>query len=345
MNNPDTILIVDDSESARDTLEAMLAGEGYRLEFAADGPEALKKVSELRPGLVLLDVMMPGMDGFEVCRRLKSDEAVQYIPVVMVTALDSKEDLVQGLDAGADDFVSKPVNNLELRARVRSLLRAKRQYDELVRAEEAIKTSLREKEVLLKEIHHRVKNNMQTIIGLLDMQSRYCQDERYDVLLQESCQRVHSMALVHERLYQSEDLSQVDFGAYLRELGRELRRFYGANRVALKVVAEEVSVGVDKAIPCGLIVNELVSNALKHAFPPGRAGEISISLRPVDEGDGELELVVSDDGVGLEEGLDFRNTGSMGLYLVVNLVERQLGGRIELDRTAGTEFRITFHGR
>jgi PAS domain S-box-containing protein len=134
-----TILIVDDVESARDTLEALLTGEDHHLAFAADGAEALKKVAELHPDLVLLDVMMPGMDGFEVCRRLKSDRAVQYIPIVMVTALDSKEDLVQGLGAGADDFLSKPVNGLELKARVRSLLRAKRQYDERVQAEEALR--------------------------------------------------------------------------------------------------------------------------------------------------------------------------------------------------------------
>jgi signal transduction histidine kinase len=134
MHEPPRVLVVDDESSARNTLEAFLFREGYDLAFAAGGPEALARLDELEPDVILLDVIMPGMDGIEACRRLKTDKRWRHIPIILVTVLDSKEDLARGLDAGADDFLSKPVNDLELRARVRSMLRIKKQYDKLIGA-------------------------------------------------------------------------------------------------------------------------------------------------------------------------------------------------------------------
>jgi len=135
MSHKSTILIVDDTESARDLLKALLIGEGYRLEFAADGLEALEKIDELRPDLVLLDVMMPGMNGFEVCRRIRADEAITEIPIILVTALNDRNSRLQGLESGADDFVSKPYDRVELQTRVRTVTRLNR-YRRLV-AEQA----------------------------------------------------------------------------------------------------------------------------------------------------------------------------------------------------------------
>ena len=209
------------------------------------------------------------------------------------------------------------------------------------RVEEQIKASLREKEVLLKEIHHRVKNNLQVVSSMLQLQSRSIKDEETAEMFQESRNRVRSMALVHERLYQSKDLARVDFARYIRNLASYLGRSYGVNTnvIQLKTNLHDVFLGVDTAIPCGLILNELVSNCLKHAFPDGREGEIRIELRS--DGNGEFTLMVSDNGVGLLEDLDFRNTESLGLQLVNTLVN-QLEGTIELDRRGGTAFKITF---
>jgi class 3 adenylate cyclase/DNA-binding response OmpR family regulator len=137
-----TILIVDDTAAARETLEELLFAPDYRLAFASNGYEALVKATELVPDLILLDVMMPDLDGFEVCRRLKAEERYRHIPIILVTALDSKEELAHGLDAGADDFVSKPINKLELRARVRSMLRLKSHYDALEKQRQELETSL-----------------------------------------------------------------------------------------------------------------------------------------------------------------------------------------------------------
>ncbi len=217
---------------------------------------------------------------------------------------------------------------------------AQQEITERVRAEGQIKTSLREKEVLLKEIHHRVKNNLQVISSLLYLQSKNVKDQRSLEILQDSQNRVRSMALVHERLYQSQDLARVDFAKYVRSLVNHLFRSYGVNTnvTKLRIQVEDVFLGVDTAIPCGLIINELVSNSLKHAFPDGREGEIHIEFRA---NDGQFRLVIRDNGVGFPTDLDFRNTKTLGLQLVSTLVH-QLEGTIKLDRSGGTAFEVTF---
>jgi PAS domain S-box-containing protein len=218
---------------------------------------------------------------------------------------------------------------------------AQQEITERKRAEEQIKTSLKEKEVLLKEIHHRVKNNLQAIASLLYLQSKKIQSQEALEVFQDSQNRVRSMALVHERLYQSQDLARVDFAEYVRSLANYLFRSYGVhwNVITLRMNVDNASMGIDTAVPCGLILNELVSNCLKHAFPGGREGEIHIELRSDHEG--QFTLMVRDDGVGVPKDLDFQNTKSLGLQLVNTLVD-QLEGTIELDTSGGTAFEITF---
>jgi two-component sensor histidine kinase len=209
------------------------------------------------------------------------------------------------------------------------------------KVEAQIKAQLQEKDVLLKEVHHRVKNNMQVISSLLNLQSRRVKDPAVSEMFKESQGRIRSMALVHERLYQSNDLSRIEFSEYLRNLATHLFHSYQADssRLRLKIDAEEVFLNINTAIPCGLIVNELVSNALKHAFPDGRRGQLEIDLHRV-AGDGYL-LRVRDDGVGFPEKLDFRKTESLGMQIVNTLVD-QVDGRMELYREKGTAFRLEF---
>jgi PAS domain S-box-containing protein len=217
-----------------------------------------------------------------------------------------------------------------------------RNITERKKAEERIEASLKEKEVLLKEIHHRVKNNLQVISSLLKLQSRQVGDERYAEMLNESQNRLKTIALIHEKLYQSEDLARIDFAGYIKSLVRGLFSAYRveAGRIALRTEVENIRLGVDYAMPCGLIINELLSNSLKHAFPQGKRGEIKIAIRPIAEN--QVEFVVSDNGVGIPENLDFKNTESLGLRLVTLLAEHQLEGEIKLDRTEGTRFQIRF---
>jgi len=203
-----------------------------------------------------------------------------------------------------------------------------------------MRSSLREKEVLLKEIHHRVKNNLQVISSLLSLQSGTIRDPDVLKLFQESQHRIRSMALVHERLYASSDLSRVDVDAYLRSVTGHLMRSYATgDAVLLDVEAGGLFLGVDVVIPCGLIINELVSNAIKHAFPDGRRGRIVVGLRA--DGDEALCLEVRDDGVGIPASVDPARTESLGLRLVVALTE-QHGGTLEVVRGHGSRFIARF---
>jgi len=210
------------------------------------------------------------------------------------------------------------------------------------RTEAQIKGQLQEKDVLLKEVHHRVKNNMQVISSLLNLQSRQVRDPAVFEMFKESQRRIRSMALIHERLYQSSDLSRIEFSPYLRNLATHLFHSYQVEitRVQLKIQAEEVHLNINTAIPCGLIVNELISNALKHGFPEGRKGKLEIDLSAVPE-DGYV-IQVKDDGVGFPAGLDFRKTETLGMQIVNTLVE-QIGGRLELSRGPNTVFRLEFN--
>jgi PAS domain S-box-containing protein len=215
-----------------------------------------------------------------------------------------------------------------------------RDITERKRDEDQIKASLAEKEVLLQEIHHRVKNNLQVISSLLKLQSRYIKDSRVIEMLKESQNRVRSMALVHEQLYQSKDLSNIDFAEYIQNLAHNLFQAYEVNtgKVKLETNIDRSSLNIDTAVPCGLIINELVTNSLKYAFLGKSEGKINIDFNLHDM---VCVLAVSDTGVGFPKELDYRNARTLGLRLVVSLV-RQLRGKIELLETVGTAFKITF---
>jgi two-component sensor histidine kinase len=229
--------------------------------------------------------------------------------------------------------------------------RLREEMEERNKAEEQVKKSLREKEVLLREIHHRVKNNLQIIQSMLNLQLPQIKDENSIALFKESQNRVYSMALIHEKLYQSESLSQIDFPEYIASLTTYLFTSYGAVGRAIRprIQVKDVSLDVDTTIPCALIINELVSNSLKYAFPLSRRaegpGEISVSLTR-DTGNSIL-LTVSDNGVGLPEGFEIEHSDSLGLKLVSVLV-KQLGGAIRIGGGGpvhGTEFSISFAAR
>jgi len=208
-------------------------------------------------------------------------------------------------------------------------------------AEEALYQSLREKEVMLKEIHHRVKNNLQVIASLLNIQSRSMHEKEAMDVLKECQNRVRSMALIHESLYRSEDLARVNFADYIRSLMDFLSSSFRADAGTIRPRLQlcEVFLSIEDAIPCGLIVNELVSNCLKHAFPGQRRGEIDVELRGSKEG--QVTLIVRDDGIGLPGDLDLQNVDTMGLKLVTALTG-QIKGRLELSREKGTQFTISF---
>jgi len=209
------------------------------------------------------------------------------------------------------------------------------------RAAAALSASLQEKEILLKEIHHRVKNSLQLVASMLNLQSDSVEDDSLKESLSDSQSRIKALALVHEKLYGAQDLAHVSFKAYSDDLLSFLFRSLqaGSDLVSLDLDVADVSLDIDSAIPVGLILSELVTNSLKHGFPDGRAGEITIGLHPrLPPG---FALTVADNGIGFPADLDFRQTDTLGLQLVCVLTA-QIGGSIELDRTNGSRFTIEF---
>ncbi|MFH1942844.1 MAG: PAS domain S-box protein [bacterium] len=268
--------------------------------------------------------------------RYKQRMAGEDVPPVYEAVLRRKDGSIvySELNAGVIVYQGKPADLVMVR-----------DITERIRAEEKIRASLEEKNVMLKEIHHRVRNNLQVIKSLLSLQSRYVKDTQALEMLKESQERIQSMAMVHEKLYESEDLARIDFVDYVTSLTRGLYRSHRVDpeRIALKIkAAEAVPLGIDLAVPCGIVVNELVTNALKHAFPPSwkKKGLIQISLKSV--GEDEVEVVVKDNGTGLPEGVDFHDADTLGFRLVKILVEDQLRGKLSVERDAGTKLQIKF---
>ncbi len=205
---------------------------------------------------------------------------------------------------------------------------------------EQLKASLAQKEILLREVHHRVKNNIQVIASLLDWQRIVAGDDAVKDVLQDAQDRVKSIALVHERLYLSKSLDYIDYGDYLRNITKHLYSAHSVdpNVIAIRISAGNIPLHIDQAIPCSLIINELITNTFKHAFPDGRKGEIRIDLT---RKDGTIHLLYSDNGIGLPENISLENATTLGMRLLSGLT-RQMKGTIETGRQDGTWFRISF---
>jgi len=247
---------------------------------------------------------------------------------------------VQGIFAAARDITQRKYAENELRKAHDELeIRVKERTSELAKANEALKAeinerkkaqenliqSLAEKELLIKEVHHRVKNNLQIVSSMFELQSTYMKDKQAIMAFREGQNRVATMALIHEKLYRSGDLSRIRFAEYIEELTSNIFVSYGvnSNQIRLNINVGEVFFDVNTAIPCGLIINELVSNSIKHAFTDGRKGEINIELRP--ENMEKYLMTINDNGRGFPPDLDFRNSETLGLKLVITLT-KQLNG-------------------
>ncbi len=369
------ILLVEDDEDDY-LITRDLLGEIKDMRFALDWVttynEAVEVMSQNNHDVCVIDYYLGEFNGVDLLREAKKRGSRK--PMILLTGARDKMVDIEAMKAGASDYlvkgqispyllerslrysvaqkqseeeIKKLNEGLEKRViqRTQELEQAnkvlEKEINERKRAETKLKKSLEEKEVLLKEIHHRVKNNLQIISSLLNLQSRNISDETYLNIFKESQNRVKLMSLVHEKLYQSNDLANIDFSNFIRNLASFLFRSYGGNinRIKLNVVVDEnVMLGIDTAIPCGLIINELISNCLKYAFPEPNTGEILLSMHS----DGnDLILIVKDNGVGLPKNLDIKKSKSLGLQLVSSLCE-QLGGNIKLVRENGTEFTIRF---
>jgi len=335
------ILMIDDDSEVRENTARILEKAGFRVVTGGTVADALRLTRQHRPAMTLLDVVLPDGSGVDAARTLKQDQALADVFIILISGFRiSPEEQAEGLSKGlADGYIARPFSQADFLARIDAFLR--------IRAvQEALRTALSEKEVLLKEVHHRVKNNLAVILGLLDLQGQMISDESARASMMELSNRIRSMALVHEQLYQSNDFSQIDFQDYLETLCVHLRSSYHlSGDISVSVSAVGVMMGLDIAVPCGLLITELVTNSFKHGFPASRsrtwAGGCKIDVSAQWDGIA-YTLAVADNGVGLPAGLDWSNTKTMGLVLVKMLGQHQLHGRIEVDCTGGTMFRLRF---
>jgi two-component sensor histidine kinase/AmiR/NasT family two-component response regulator len=396
-----TILITDDNPTNLRIIVEYLNNTDLTILVSQDGESTLKRAKYAHPDLILLDILMPGINGYETCDRLKADPETKDIPVIFMTALSNIEDKVKGFEVGAVDYITKPFQPEEVLARIKLHLKLRyltktleaqsqfldkhnkllqteinnriqaekklKQFNEQLenivenrtiqlkknnrqleqeilerkQAEEKLKTSLKEKEILLKEIHHRVKNNLLVVSTLLEFQADYIKNPEIVKLFNNSQQRIQSMALIHEHLYGSTNLAKLNFTQYIEDLVNKVSECYyvGQQGIQIHLNAEPIHLNIETANPCGLIINELIANAFEHAFPNHRKGDIWLSLHQ--EQDNNISLTIRDNGIGLPENFDFRNSESLGLQLVCTLVD-QLEGTIEFEEVNGTSFQITF---
>ena len=341
------VLIVEDSENDALLVLDRLKNEGYqiihkRVDTAGEMNTALD--NEIWD-IIIADYSMPQFSGLKALEILKAREL--DIPFILVSGTIGEDIAVKAMKAGAHDYILKdklarlvPAVERELRE---ASIREKKREAELARiaSEEKIKASLKEKEVMLQEIHHRVKNNMQIILSLLRLQCSRIEDEKIRELFRDSQNRIRSMALIHEKLYRSEDFSRVDFSDYIQSIMDHLLSTYGAagKEISYELDIKDVFLDINKAIPCGLIINELLSNSLKHAFPGNRKGKITVKMT-AKEGN-KFSLIMEDNGIGFPADFDFHKMDTLGMQVVTDLV-KQIDGTIELDRTKGTTFIINF---
>lgn len=324
------ILNVDDTEALRYAKTRALQRAGFDVIEAKTGQAALDQIARRPPDLVLLDVKLPDMSGHEVCKRIKQEHPGTMILQVSATFVESA-DRVRGLDIGADGYLTEPLSAEELIANVRALLR-------LRDAEAEKEALLHQKDLLFKELNHRVKNNLQLISSLLSLQSRRITDPQARAEFATAQQRIRTIANLHSKLYREDRLGSVNGGAYLEELSDQLRSLLLAERRNVSLVAKggDFEIDIDRATSLGLIINELVSNAAKHAFKPGQSGSIVVELK---RENGHCILYVSDDGCGTDD--ETENGDGMGLKLV-ELLTTQLDGTLHQESVRGMRTTITF---
>jgi two-component sensor histidine kinase len=374
VTRPLRVLLIEDNDSDAKLLLRELRRGGYdpvaqRVDTKGDLESALDEPWDI----ILCDYGMPALDAPGALSVIRGRHI--ETPCIIVSGTIGEEHAVAALRSGAQDFVLKdnlsrlvPAVERELRdsemrikhaiaatalqaaegaskekeERLGQLRMVNAQLEDRVRQRTAeLSATLKEREILLQEVHHRVKNNLQVISSLISMQMRRLSDLGSQDALAECRSRVQAMALIHDKLYQSNDYARVPFAEYARKLAADVHHATGVSpaNVSLEIAFEDITLAVDKAIPCGLILNELITNALKHGFRNGQRGTIWLELGRVDGG--RVRLAVRDNGVGIPIGADVRNSESLGMHLVFTLAE-QLDGVLEVRTQDGTLFELTF---
>ncbi|MGZ4857627.1 MAG: histidine kinase dimerization/phosphoacceptor domain -containing protein [Methanobacteriaceae archaeon] len=321
------ILLIEDNLGDIVLFKSMLedAEDYLHLKVVESLKDSLKILNKSDFDVIILDLGLPDSNGFETFIQVHNHSP--QIPIIILTGLDDEKLGVRAFNEGAQDYLIKGQIDSKLVHRSIKYAIERQAY-------------LKKRDLMIKEIYHRMKNNMQIISSLLSLQGDYVEDIKILDILKKSQTRVISMAILHEKLYQSKYLSWINTSDYIQSLVQDLFKTHiiEEGKITPIIEVDDVKLNIKTAVPCGLIINELLTNSLKYAFPHGRSGEIHVTLKAEDD---KFKLTISDNGIGFPEDIDFKNTESLGLKLV-NSLTNQIDGNIELDRSQGTKFKITF---
>ncbi len=331
-----SILLIEDEEEHQGIVErAFERSGGFHLTIASTIAEGAKAMDSAPFDLVISDWRLPDGDAFDLLTEHRR------FPLLIMTSHGNEKVAVEAMRAGALDYVVKSESSLcDMPRLAEGAIRLWENVMARLLAQGQLQRSLDEKTVLLKEVHHRVKNNLQVVCSLLSMQIDTMADGSVAMApLKEAHSRVVAMSLVHEYIYRSDTLADLDFSAYVTGLSERLFDVYciDPSRIGLALEVEAINLTITDAIPCGLILNELVSNALKYAFPGDRTGVIRVSFARI--GNEDVELTVADNGVGLPAGFSIEESPSLGLQ-VVRTLTRQLGAMLSVGSEPGATFRL-----
>lgn len=355
------ILVVDDNPVSLKLNVLLLYAVDADIVTAGSGEEAVRIAHNEKIDLILMDVNMPDMDGFDAVKFIKSEEKNKYIPVIFITAFYHDElKIIEGLDIGALDYICKPVSRGILITKVNNLLELQRNrkglelaQNKLVRtieelqkrnieqekAEEKIKLLLREKELMLKEVHHRIKNNMSAVMGILTLHSYSLQDPIAISALDDATSRIGSICNLYDKLYRSDNFNEVSMKTYIGQLVDEIMDNFSKNKkIEIKKEIDEFNINAKITFSLGIILNELLTNAVKYAFVGRDEGEILIS--------GTLKensaiVTIKDNGIGMPESINIGSSSGFGMSLIEMLVE-QIKGTVQIERQNGTKFTLEF---
>lgn len=337
-----TILLIEDNPADVEMIREMLSnqkGSSFDIINADRLSEAKPYFADSRIDIILLDLGLPDSQGLDTLLRVR--EQAREVPIVVLTMLDNEETGLHALKDGAQDYLVKGQMTAPLITRsLRYAIERGRIEKERKKMTDLVEASLAEKETMLREIHHRVKNNLQVISSLLNLQINKISDPRTIEALRDSQTRVMSMALVHEHLYRGDDFSRIDLSDYIHALSTNLFQSYKAadETIQFQQYIPEINVDINTAIPLGLIINELLTNSLKYAFKVKKEGLLSITAT---EDAQFLHIIVKDNGKGMPAGVTLNNQTSLGLRLVSKLTG-QLHGTVIHDSGEGTMFVFTF---
>lgn len=341
--DPLRILLVEDNPGDVRLLREMFSTErpdSYEITHLPRLGLALNHLAKGGVDIVLLDLGLPDGEGMDTVRRVRT--LAPQVPLIVLTGRDDETTIAQAMLEGAQDYLVK--GQIETRALPRALRHAIERFRLQSKAAQTnieLERRVREKDLMLSEIHHRVKNSLQVVSSLLRLEAGRIHDDAVLDMLQVTQNRIRSMALIHQTLYQSKDFAEVDFHAFLQSFIPTLIQSYSIHPegISLDFHVAEIRLPIDAAIPCGLITNELISNALKHAFPDGRRGTITVEFtqRPGDH----AILRVEDDGVGVPADFSFEDSDTLGIQLVYMLAG-QLGGSVSVERSPLTSFVLDF---